>query len=148
MIERFGRLPPELGKYYAGLRVESIIRQLEAIDHPSVSMTLDVAHLYIAANTLDFDYLEAVENAAPWVKHLHANDNFGHLDRGFYDSGNCIAFGESDLHLPPGWGRIPYQEVFARLPAYEGDLILEIKPSFRDYFAEALKNTQEILADL
>ena len=147
-LTHFGCPQSELVKHLPSLTVEPIIRQLEAIDHPNVAMTLDVAHLYIAAHSLSFDYLEAISKAAPWVKHLHANDNFGHLDQGIDENGDRLAFGEADLHLPPGWGSIPYYEVFARLSAYEGDLILEIKPGFRDYFAEALKNTQEILADI
>ena len=55
----------------------------------------------------------------------------------------------ADIYIPflnISWGSIPFHELLTRLPAYEGDLILEIKPSFRDYFAEALENTQEILA--
>jgi sugar phosphate isomerase/epimerase len=57
------------------------------------------------------------------------------------------AFGEGDIHLPPGWGRIPYREVFARLPDYQGDLILEIKPGFHDYLPEALASTRGYLSD-
>jgi sugar phosphate isomerase/epimerase len=148
LLARFGRPQSELVKHHPSLRVEPIIRQLEAIDHPNVAMTLDFAHLYIAAHSLEFDFLEAVRKAAPWTKHLHANDNFGHLDQGFDQIGDRLAFGEADLHLPPGWGSIPYPEAFARLPTYEGDLILEIKPCFRDYFAEALTNTQVILAEV
>jgi sugar phosphate isomerase/epimerase len=149
VLTRFGRSHLELAKHQPWLRVEPIIRQLETVNHPNVAMTLDFAHLYISAVTLEFDYLEAVTQAAPWTKHLHVNDNFGQSqDWGFEASGDRVPFGEADLHLPPGWGSIPYREVFARLPAYEGDLILEIKPSFRDYFAEALTNTQEILAEV
>jgi sugar phosphate isomerase/epimerase len=148
LLAHFGRPQSELVKHHPSLRVEAIIGQLEAIDHPNVAMTLDFAHLYIAAHSLNFDYLEAIGKAAPWVKHLHANDNFGQLDQGVDENGDRLAFGEADLHLPPGWGSIPYREAFARLPDYEGDLILEIKPNFRDYFDEALKNTQKILADL
>jgi ABC-type glycerol-3-phosphate transport system substrate-binding protein len=47
------------------------------------AMTLDIAHLHIAAHDMGFDYLDAVAEAAPWVRHLHANDNFGKLDTGF-----------------------------------------------------------------
>ena len=70
-------------------------------------MTLDIAHLHIAAHDLGFDYLAAVAAAAPWVKHLHANDNFGRLDQGFDNEVDRWAYGEADIHLPPGWGSIP-----------------------------------------
>jgi sugar phosphate isomerase/epimerase len=140
-------LPREaLALHHARLRIEPIVAQLEAIDHPSVAMTLDIAHLHIAAHDLGFDYLEAVRTAAPWVRHLHVNDNFGRLDQGFDAERDRWAFGEADMHLPPTWGAIPYREVFARLPEYHGDLILEIKPGFYDAFGEALQTTRALIS--
>jgi sugar phosphate isomerase/epimerase len=134
-----------LPKHHARLQIEPIVRQLEAIDHPNVGLTLDVAHLYIAAHELNFDYLAAIEAAAPWVKHLHANDNFGKLDSGVDQESDRWAFGEADAHLPPGWGTIPFRNVFERLSHYHGDLILEIKPGFADYFAESLHTMKALL---
>ncbi len=148
VIAQFGRPRSELFKHHRRLRIEPIVRQLEAIDHPNVAMTLDTAHLYIAAQALGFDYLEAVSEAAPWVKHLHISDNFGRLDHGFDSEPDRWAFGEADIHLLPGWGSIPYRETFARLPDYDGDLILEIKPGFWDYLDEGLETMQSILDGL
>jgi sugar phosphate isomerase/epimerase len=110
-----------------------------------VGMTWDIAHLHRAAHDLGFDYLEAVEQAAPWVRHLHANDNFGRLDTGFDSEPDRWPYGEADIHLPPGWGSIPYEEVFARLSGYEGDLILEIKSGFVDYLGESLATMQVLV---
>lgn len=138
LIAQFGRSRSDLAKHHARLYIPPIVRQLEEIDHPNIGMTLDIAHLHIAAHDMDFDYLEAVEQAAPWVRHLHANDNFGRLDHGFDNEVDRWAYGEADIHLPPGWGSIPYQDVFARLPDYRGNLILEIKAGFADYFGESL----------
>ncbi len=148
VIARFARPRSELLKHHARLCVAPMVRQLEAIAHPNVAMTLDVGHLYIAAHDPGFDYLEAVGEAAPWVKHLHISDNFGRLDRGVDTEEERWAFGEADIHLLPGWGNIPYREVFARLPDYEGDLILEIKPGFEDYLGEGLETMEKILRDL
>lgn len=146
VLDRFGVPRERLVTYHPRLLIDPIVRQLEAINHPSIGLTLDIAHLYLAAHEVGFDYLEAVSQAAPWVRHLHVNDNFGRLDRGDDAEMNRWAFGEADLHLPPGWGRIPYGEVFARLPHYDGDLILEIKPGFHDALPEALANTRAFLA--
>jgi sugar phosphate isomerase/epimerase len=148
VISRFDRPRSELLKHHPRLCVAPMVRQLEAIAHPNVAMTLDVGHLYIAAHDLGFDYLEAVGEAAPWVKHLHISDNFGRLDRGVDTEEERWAFGEADIHLLPGWGNIPYREVFARLPDYEDDLILEIKPGFEDYLGEGLETMEKILRDL
>ncbi len=148
LLARLGRPRAELSQHHPRLYIGPIRQQLEAINHPNIAMTLDIAHLHIAAHDMGFDYLEAVSEAAPWVKHLHANDNFGRLDRGMDLEHNQWAFGEADIHLPPGWGCIPYPEVFSRLPTYNGDMILEIKPGFQDYFGEGLQTMQTILADL
>lgn len=146
LLAQFGQPPAALAKHHARLQIEPIVRQLEAIDHPNIGMTLDIAHLHIAAHDLGFDYLAAVAAAAPWVKHLHANDNFGRLDQGFDNEVDRWAYGEADIHLPPGWGSIPYAQVFQRLPAYQGDLILEIKSGFADFFKESLQTMTRLVA--
>jgi sugar phosphate isomerase/epimerase len=145
VLAQFGRPRSELPTHHPRLKVAPIVRQLEAINHPNVGLALDIGHLYIAAHDLEFDYLEAISEAAPWVKHLHVSDNLGRLDQGFDLEQDRWAFGEADVHLLPGWGNIPYHEAFARLPNYEGDLILEIKPGFWDYLGEGLKTVQDIL---
>ncbi len=147
LLARHGLPREALLAHHARLRVEPIIQQLEAIQHPNIGLTLDIAHLHIAAHDLGFDYLEAVETAAPWVKHLHVNDNFGRLDAGVDHEADRWAYGEADIHLPPGWGCIPYREVFARLSGYKGDLVLEIKPGFADYFGASLHTIQRLLSD-
>jgi len=148
VIARCARPRSELSRHHPRLHIRPIVRQLEAIDHPNVAMTLDVGHLYIAAHDVGFDYLEAVGEAASWVKHLHISDNFGRLDQGFDVEHDRWAFGEADIHLPPGWGVIPYRETFAYLPDYEGDLVLEIKSGFWDYVGEGLETMRAILGDL
>lgn len=146
VMAQFGLTGADLATHHARLAIPPIVRQLEQIDDPAVGMTLDIAHLHIAAHDLGFDYLEAVEQAAPWVCHLHANDNFGRLDWGFDNEPDRWAFGEADIHLPPGWGSIPFAQVFARLPQYQGDLILEIKSGFADYLDESLATMQKLVA--
>ena len=144
-MAQFGQPRAALAKHHARLQIGPIVRQLEAIDHPNVGMTLDIAHLHIAAHDLGFDYLAAVAEAAPWVKHLHANDNFGRLDQGFDNEVDRWAYGEADIHLPPGWGSIPYAQLFQRLPTYQGDLILEIKSGFADFFKESLQTMTRLV---
>jgi len=145
LMQQNSRQSHELAKYHARLRIAPIVEQLEAINHPNIGMTLDLAHLHLATHALGDDYLEAVELASPWVRHLHINDNFGKLDVGFNSEKDRLPYGEADLHLPPGWAVIPFAEAFAKLGNYEGDIILEIKERYWDHFGEALHNTQQIL---
>ena len=147
LLARHGLPRAAISEHHARLHVEPIVRQLEAIDRPNVGMALDVGHLYIAAHDRGFDYLEAVRAAAPWVRHLHVSDNFGRLDRGFDAEPDRWAFGEADVHMPPGWGRIPYAELLAQLPGYEGDMILEIKNGFLDHAGQGLETIKRHLND-
>jgi len=135
----------DLARYHARLEIEPIVHQLEAVDHPNVGMTLDVAHLYIAAHELGFDYLDAVTTAALWVRHLHVSDNFGCLDRGYDAETDRWAFGEGDMHMPPGWGSIPLRGVMVQLPEFSGDVILEIKIGFLDQARQALEAMRDII---
>jgi sugar phosphate isomerase/epimerase len=138
----------DLAKYHARLRVSAIVEQLEAIDHPNVGMTLDLAHLHLATHALGDNYLDAIRQAAKWVRHLHLNDNFGKLDIGNDNEGERLPYGEADLHLPPGWGAIPFVEAFKCLENYEGVIILEIKQPYWDNFGEALENIKQFLAQV
>jgi sugar phosphate isomerase/epimerase len=56
-------------------------------------------------------------------------------------------FGANDMHIPPGWGEIPYREVFSCLKGYEGVVLLELKPRYSPYFEEALQETGRILEE-
>jgi sugar phosphate isomerase/epimerase len=146
VLKANGKPSQDLPKYHARLRISPITAQLEAVNHPYVGLTLDLAHLHLATHALGIDYLEAVEQAAPWVRHLHVNDNFGRLDVGFDSEKDRLPYGEADLHLPPGWGAIPLAEAFSRLHSYQGHLILEIKHRYWDNFGDALNNTRQLLA--
>jgi sugar phosphate isomerase/epimerase len=145
LIAHYGLPRESIWRYHARLHIEPIARQLEAIDHPNVGLALDIGHLYIAAHDLRFDYLGSVEAAASWVNHLQVSDNCGRLDRGFEAEHDRWAFGEADIHMPPGWGNIPYREVFDHMPEYRGDVILEIKPGFLDHAAQGLETLRELL---
>lgn len=140
----FGGKEKDLAKFHQRLMIPPIIKQLELVDHPAVGMTLDFGHLYIASKTLHFDYISAVKEAVPWVKHLHLSDNFGNLDRNVNNESERWAFGEADMHMPPGWGAIPFPEVIACFSNYHGYAILEINEGFRDYFIQALDDTKQL----
>ena len=142
-----GKASTDLGKYHARMRTAAIVEQARAVNHPNVRITLDLGHLHLAAAALGDDYLDAIATAAPWVCHLHINDNFGKLDMGVDYEGYRLPYGEADLHLPPGWGAIPFSEAFARLDEFVGDIVLEIKSRYREHLDEALTNTQGFLLE-
>ena len=144
VIRQFGGDLRDLEKYHGRLFLPNIVNQLEEIDHPNVGMTLDFGHLFIASKILGFDYLSAIRNAALWIKHLHVSDNFGNLDRNVYVESDRWAFGEADMHMPPGYGCIPLDDAVDCLPDFSGYVILEMVEGFRDYFKDALVNTKRL----
>ena len=147
VLKEQGKARDDLAKYHARMRTSALVAQAEAVNHANVRTTLDLGHLYLATQALGEDYLEAIRTAAPWVCHLHINDNFGKLDSGVDYEGYRLPYGEADLHLPPGWGALPFAEAFERLNDYEGDIVLEIKARYREHLGEALASTRRILLD-
>jgi sugar phosphate isomerase/epimerase len=145
---RSGRLPAHLVTYHSGLSIPHLVRQVNEVNHPNLGLTLDLGHLILAANVCGFDYLEALREAAPHVRHIHGHDNFGRLGSVFDDLHARIPYGDGDLHLPPGWGIIPHLESLAQLVDYEGLYVLEIRPRFSGHFAEALQTTRNLIREV
>lgn len=148
LLRQLGRDPSELATFHGGMLIPRIVEQVEAVGHPALGICLDLAHLFLATNQLGIDYLEAVGQAAPHLRHVHANDNFGRLDDAYDDLGQRNPYGEGDLHLPPGWGSIPLADALGQLPDYTGILILELRPRYRDRLAEALETMRGIVASV
>ena len=130
-------------------RIAELVEQVREINQPNVGITLDFGHAYLTARHLGYDFLEAIELAAPFIVHVHVHDNFGRVISLPQDVPyiHIAPFGANDMHLPPGWGEIPYREVFLRLKDYAGVVLLELKPRYSPYFAEALQETRRLLAE-
>ncbi|MBC8264201.1 MAG: sugar phosphate isomerase/epimerase [Anaerolineales bacterium] len=130
-------------------RIAELVEQVRKINHPNVGITLDFGHAYLTARHLGYDFLEAIELAAPDIVHVHVHDNFGRVVSLPQDAPyiHIAPFGVNDMHLPPGWGEIPYREVFSRLKDYQGVALMELKPRYSPYFEEALQETRRLLAE-
>ena len=132
--------------------VPALVRQVEAVGHPLFGLTLDLGHLYLAANTCRFDYLEAIRQAAPYVRHIHGSDNFGRLGGVFDELHFRIPYGDGDVHMPHGWGTLPHAEALAQLAGYEGLYealyVMEIRPRFRDHLGDALAFLRDVIAQV
>jgi sugar phosphate isomerase/epimerase len=90
--------------------------QLQEIGHPAIGGCLDFGHAYLSAPVMGFDYLDAIEAFSEQVWHLHLHDNFGIADHKLYvDAGDRVALGVGDLHMPMGWGGIPWADVLPRM---------------------------------
>jgi sugar phosphate isomerase/epimerase len=91
-----------------------LAQELSSINHPNVMATIDFSHAYLK---LDFDgrradYISEIAALAPFAKHLHLHDSFGRQDDiWMFTEGERLAYGHGDLHLPVGWGDIPWDEI-------------------------------------
>jgi len=99
---------------------------IREIDHPNVGMTLDLGHMWISSRYYHYDALEGVRACAPYVRHLHINDNMGVFEpmrlenQQLYntlDKGYRFTFSRGDIHIPPLYGNAPLREALAILKA-------------------------------
>jgi sugar phosphate isomerase/epimerase len=107
--------------------------EIRAVDHPHVVGTLDVSHSYIMTTFRGLPFREAVHAFAPVTGHVHLHDSFGRptsVDE-FYTPEERMAFGMGDLHLPFGWGDIPFEDLLPGLPVLPGTVLnVELPPHF------------------
>ena len=103
-----------------------LAREIAAIDHAQVCGLLDFSHAYIMAEFQGFDFVEALAAFAPEVNHLHVHDSFGRPASigGFFRFAEQIAFGMGDLHLPMGWGDIPWEAILPQLRFRPGTVLI------------------------
>lgn len=148
-VDLFYHIAPggDIALYNYGGVIEHLVRQVEGVGRNNVGITLDIGHAYIASNYYGFDFLDAIALASPLLKHIHVHDNFGKpagLDRRQII---LVPEGKGDLHMPVGWGEIPYREVFSRLKGYEGVVLLELKPRYSAYLEDALLDVRSLLEE-
>jgi sugar phosphate isomerase/epimerase len=114
--------------------IEPVVEFAQKINHPHIKLTLDVGHAFLAAHYFHFDFLDTISLMAPYLGHLHLNDNTGTFEelrvtnRPVYD-GMMMSWrremGKGDIHLPPFFGKIPFDDVLARFTDYRGLYICE-----------------------
>lgn len=124
--------------------------ELQAIGHPNVMATLDFSHAYLK---LDFDgrrdeFVEEVKALAPYARHLHVHDSFGRQDDiWMYTEGERLAYGHGDLHLPVGWGDMPWERLMDECTFPQGVLFnIELQQRYW-YAAQETVDATKALAD-
>jgi sugar phosphate isomerase/epimerase len=122
--------------------------ELDAIGHPNVMATLDFSHAYLK---LDHDgrradFIDEVAALAPFARHLHVHDSFGRQDDiWMYTEGERLAYGHGDLHLPVGWGDIPWDALMDACRFPEGVLFnIELKDRYWYAASECVAETRRL----
>ncbi|MEP9376483.1 sugar phosphate isomerase/epimerase [Aquabacter sp. CN5-332] len=106
--------------------------EIDAIAHPCVRATLDVSHAYLRCADAKIDPLAEIAALAPYARHVHVHDSFGRpLESWTLDQAEQLGLGEGDLHLPLGWGSIPWDELAGTLNVEPGAILnLELHPRY------------------
>jgi sugar phosphate isomerase/epimerase len=94
-----------------------VAETVKAVNHPNVVALIDFSHAYIESTYKGLDFRAELRAMAPVAGHLHVHDSFGRPQAFFkgYHVQENTALGIGDLHMPLGWGDIPWDEIFAEL---------------------------------
>jgi sugar phosphate isomerase/epimerase len=124
---------------------------IRALNHPNLVATIDFGHAYIEATRTGGDLLAEVSAMGPVAGHLHGHDNFGrpYSMMKFYHTSEAIALGIGDLHLPLGWGDLPFETVFDSIEVLPGTaLILELGERFDAEWADSITRARALASRL
>jgi sugar phosphate isomerase/epimerase len=129
------------GKIFCyGTNIYDLIDQIEKIGKPNVGITLDIGHGYIASKYLKYDFFSAIKSAEKFINNIHLHDNFGAINDIKENIPYMYRFnyGLGDLHLPLGWGEIPFEKIFPIIKPNFVYITLELEPRHRDEYKNSL----------
>ncbi len=126
-----------------GADLMNLKEQVERVNKQNVGITLDLGHAYISSKHLKFDLSQQIASIANRVIHMHVHDNFGKVEKPSGDHVKLLPFGFHDLHLPPGWGAIPFEKFLKYIKVQR--YILEVRPVWEAY-EEAKENLEYLLS--
>ncbi len=123
-----------------------LAEQISGVDHPAVGICLDVGHAALAAGFFGFDLIEECAATAPLVRHVHLHDNLQKTNlTGEPPVSEHTVYGLGDLHLPPGRGTIPLEDLFRRMDFPERpSCCVELSPEGFSLVSEALRSGREL----
>jgi sugar phosphate isomerase/epimerase len=124
-----------------------LAEQISAVDHPAVGICLDVGHAALAANFFGFDLIEECATIASLVRHIHLHDNLQKTNlTGEPQASEHTVYGLGDLHLPPGKGTIPLEDLLRWIGFPERpSCCVELSPEYFSSVPEALQAARGII---
>jgi sugar phosphate isomerase/epimerase len=108
------------------LSVRDLVKRLES---PAYGMLLDIGHAHVVAGFMGVETLTLVEPVLDVVRLFHVHDNLG--ARLWNEGGPSLDPLQLDLHLPPGGGTLPWDDISRVLVPHEAPLMMEIHPAHR-----------------
>ena len=135
--------------YYAPLPSE-IAKQLNGINHPNVKCCMDISHAYINCTYQNAHLINELKEMGPLSEHIHMHDSFGNIERIWtYIDAESTSYGQGDLHLPLGWGDIPFDRIFdeVKFPT-NVNLNFELPIRYEKYYEESISKARALLEKL
>ena len=123
---------------YAPLPSE-IANEISILNHPNARTTIDFSHAYINCKYNKVDYIDQLRTMVPFTEHLHIHDSFGKLKvMNTHKYSEDITYGQGDIHLPLGWGSIPFEEIFSTF-SFSPNIFLnfELSRRYKGYFKKS-----------
>lgn len=124
-----------------------VAETVRAVNHPALVGLIDFSHGYIEATRIGADFRAEIRAMAPVAGHLHVHDSFGrpYTMSKFYYTSEAIALGIGDLHMPLGWGDLPFDAIFDEIDPLPGTaLIMEIGERFEAERADCLAKARDL----
>jgi sugar phosphate isomerase/epimerase len=135
--------------YYAPLPNE-IAKQLNKINHPNIKCCLDISHAYINCTYHNAHLVNELKSMGPLSEHIHMHDSFGNIERIWtYIDAENTSYGQGDLHLPLGWGDIPFDKIFEEVEFPDNiNLNFELPIRYEKYYKESIAKARMLLEKL
>ncbi|MBG77394.1 MAG: hypothetical protein CMI98_05925 [Pelagibacteraceae bacterium] len=135
--------------YYAPLPSE-IAKQLNEIDHSNIKCCMDISHAYINCTYRNVHFLNELKAMGPLSEHLHMHDSFGKIEKFWtYIEAENTSYGQGDLHLPLGWGDIPFDKIFEEVKfPKDVNLNFELPLRYKKYFKESIEIAKKLIEKL
>jgi len=112
-----------------------LAQEIEAINHPNVRGCLDFSHAALNCAAAGADFLAGAKALARVSCHLHIHDSFGDPAQFWtFSRSERVAYGLGDLHLPIGWGSIPWTAIMEDF-TFEPDVIFNLELPVPYWFA-------------
>ncbi len=123
-----------------------LAREIETINHPNVRGCLDFSHAALLCTAEGVDFLSEAKALARVSSHLHIHDSFGDPAHFWtFSRSERLAYGLGDLHLPIGWGNIPWAAIMQDF-TFQPDAIFNLELPVHYWFAleESVRAVQEM----
>ena len=125
-----------------------ISKNISEINHPNARTTIDFSHAYINCNLRKKDLISELETMVPFTEHLHVHDSFGKFKTMYtYIFPEDITYGQGDIHLPLGWGDIPFEKIFSSLNIKKDIFFnFELTHRYKKYYSQNVKIAKKLIA--